>query len=133
MHGLWADTAALRLRQTLDMAAEKQRIFAHNLANVNTPHFKRQDVVFAEELERAGAGLPLTRTDKKHLARGQAEEAAYRVVTDKSTTMRPDGNNVDVDREMALLAMNQLHFNAAADVLNRRFGLLRYVITEGRG
>ncbi|NLM46515.1 MAG: flagellar basal body rod protein FlgB [Firmicutes bacterium] len=133
MNGLWADTAVLRLQQTLDMAAEKQRVYAHNLANVNTPRFKRQEVVFAEELKRAGAKLPLARTHKNHLSGRQPEEIAYRVVKDTSSTMRTDGNNVDVDREMALLAMNQLQFNAAADVLNRRFSLLRYVITEGRG
>ena len=133
MYGLWANTGVLRLQQTLDAAAEKQRVYAHNLANVNTPRFKRREVVFAEELRRAGAELPLARTNKKHLARKQAEEKAYRVVNDTSSTMRTDGNNVDVDREMVLLAMNQLHYNAAADVLSRRFGLLRYVITEGRG
>jgi flagellar basal-body rod protein FlgB len=46
--------------------------------------------------------------------------------------MRADGNNVDIDREMASLAANQLKYNAMAQLVNEKYGLLRYVIHEGR-
>jgi len=46
--------------------------------------------------------------------------------------MRTDGNNVDIDREMALMAANQLNYNAMTQVLNEKYSLLRYVIHEGR-
>jgi len=128
-------TPALQvLGRALDAAALRQRTIAQNIANVNTPGFKRYYVTFEDELRRAlrgGDGLPLYRTHPRHLPQG-ALYLEPRVHQERTTSMREDGNNVDVDREMVELVMNTLNYNLLVQQLNGRLGMLRYVINEGR-
>lgn len=122
------------LEKALDTATLRQRTIAHNIANVNTPGFKRYQVSFEDQLNQAlgfEPGLPLYRTNPYHLSLS-SPELVPRVSRDNSTTMRQDGNNVDIDREMVDLAQNSLNFNVAVQQLNTRLAMLRYVINEGR-
>lgn len=131
---LWTDKVSIILQKGLDAAGERQRVMANNIANVNTPHFKRKEVRFEEELRQALQGpprLPLALTHPRHLG-GKTIEVSHRVKTDSRSSMRADGNNVDIDREMALLAVNQLNHSALIQVLSGRQASLRYVIHEGR-
>ena len=122
------------LRKALEAAALRQRVIAHNLANANTPGFKRYYVTFEESLKRALRGeqeLRLYQTHSWHLP-GSGPEVEARVEQDRFTTMRQDGNNVDIEREMVELVMNSLNYNLAVQQLNGRLGMWRYVINEGR-
>lgn len=134
--GLWTDRVSLSLQKGLDAAAERNRAAAHNVANVNTPQFKRRTVSFEEELKQAllaPSRLPLAVTHPRHIGgQKRVNDVRHTVITDRSTAMRADGNNVDIDREMALMAENQLNYNAITQVLNERYSLLRYVIHDGR-
>jgi len=134
--GLWTDKAFQSLQKGLDAAAERQRVAAHNVANVNTPNFKRSEVVFAEGLRGAlvrGGGVSLAVTHPRHIgSQDELAQVRHSVRRDNSTTMRADGNNVDIDREMAAMASNQLKYNAMTQLVNEKYGLLRYVIHEGR-
>lgn len=126
----------LALEKALEAASLRQRALAHNIANVNTPGFKRSYVTFEEELRAAlnlEPGLPLTRTHPRHLPYPRSlAEVKPKMRRDLYTTMRQDGNNVDIDREMTELAMNSINYHAAVEQLNQRLGMLRYVISEGR-
>jgi len=118
------------LTAALDTAALRQRTIAHNIANLNTPGFKRYQVSFPQALQKA-QGLPLRRTDLRHLPAAAA--AGQPLVTrDESTGMRADGNNVDIDREMVELAQNGLDYQFAARQVSGRLAMLSYVINEGR-
>ncbi|MGI9951221.1 flagellar basal body rod protein FlgB [Moorellaceae bacterium AZ2] len=122
------------LSKALDAAALRQRTIAHNIANVNTPGFKRYYVTFEDELRRAlngEGGLPLYRTHPRHLPQ-DALSLEPRVEQERTTSMREDGNNVDVDREMVELVMNSINYNLMVQQLNGRLGMLRHVISEGR-
>ncbi|QGP92834.1 Flagellar basal body rod protein FlgB [Neomoorella glycerini] len=122
------------LEKALDTATLRQRVIAHNIANVNTPGFKRYEVSFEEKLSQAlglEPGLPLYRTNPYHLP-AAGSDLTPEVNQDNSTSMRQDGNNVDIDREMVDLAQNSLNFNFATQQLNGRLAMLRYVINEGR-
>lgn len=122
------------LTRALDAAALRQRTIAHNIANVNTPGFKRYYVTFEEELRRAlqvEGGLPLYRTHPRHLPQSTFS-VEPRVEQERTTSMRKDGNNVDIDREMVELAMNSINYNLAVQQLNGRLGIWRYIINEGR-
>lgn len=116
----------------LDWAAGRQRAIANNLANVDTPGYKREDVAFPEALREAQSSRALTLavTAPRHLAPAAQESLA--VIRDTSTTLRNDGNNVDIEVEAAELAKNALYYNA---LINRAAGYLaslRFVISEGR-
>lgn len=136
INGLWTDKVSLVLQKGLDAAGERQRIMAHNIANVNTPLYKRKEVRFEEELRQALLGssrLPLATTHPRHLgARPSLQDVSHEVKTDLQSSMRADGNNVDIEREMAMLAANQLNYNALVQLLSSRQASLRYVIHEGR-
>lgn len=122
------------LEKALDAATLRQRAIAHNIANINTPGFKRYEVSFEDKLRRAlglEAGLPLYRTHPYHFPPAPTD-ITPEVSPDNSTTMRQDGNNVDIEREMVNLAQNSLNFNFAVQQLNGRLAMLRYVINEGR-
>lgn len=96
----------------------------------------------------------LTATDPRHLSLGGApggpapgegasglerrggldgpDAITPKVASSGSTTMRRDGNNVDIDHEMTQLAETQLSFGAATQLLNIKFQQLRHAIWEGR-
>ncbi|MBX9626232.1 MAG: flagellar basal body protein [Gemmataceae bacterium] len=92
----------------LSGAALRHRVIAQNVANVNTPGYRRLAVTFGGELGRAG-GAPQV------------------VVADGPA--RVDGNTVDIDREMNDLTKNALLYQAAAQVASFRLAALRSSIT----
>lgn len=118
----------------LDTSSLRQRVHAHNLANLNTPGFKRSYVEFEEILKNAMTGTErsLAVTRENHIGGRAKGVPEPRVVRDASTSMRPDGNNVDVDKEMTMLAINQLYYSALSQQLSDKLAMIRYVINEGR-
>ncbi len=134
------DTAsATAMRQALERASLRQQVLSNNIANVNTPQFKRSDVAFGDQLQQAieqdtqkGAKrLALQKTNPRHLA-PEGRETGPRIVRDDAVTMRADGNNVDIDREMAEVAKNSIFYQANAQQLSRYYSTLKSVITGGR-
>ncbi|MDK2820365.1 MAG: flagellar basal-body rod protein FlgB [Clostridia bacterium] len=122
------------LEKAMDASALRQRTIAHNIANINTPRYKRYEVSFEDKLNRAletKSGLSLFRTNPYHLPRSNYY-LEPEVIRDNRSSMRNDGNNVDIDREMAELAQNSLNFNFSTQQLNTRLAMIRYVINDGR-
>lgn len=136
MSALFAGTTLMTLQKALDAYSLRHQTIAHNIANVNTPGFKRSYVTFEEELKQAlgqSKGISLRRTDARHFGHaGSLSEVRPTVQKDLSTSMRTDGNNVDIDLENAELAMNTIMYNAAATRLNQKLAQIRYVINGGR-
>ncbi|MFD2171364.1 flagellar basal body rod protein FlgB [Tumebacillus lipolyticus] len=124
------------LERSLDAASLRQKVISNNLANIDTPNFNRSDVSFEHTLQQVLAGTAMSgrRTDERHIAIGtnRISEVKPETVTDTSTTMRLDGNNVDIDVEMTNLAENQILYNALAQRINGKFATLKYAISEGK-
>jgi len=125
--------------QVLTMALQaqglRQRVIAHNVANLNTPGFKKSEVVFEEILKDAltSSSLSLARTYPRHLGSGRRlDSATPRVIQDRLTAARPDGNNVDLNEQMVQLAMNTFYYQVTAQAISNRLARLRYVISGGR-
>lgn len=114
------------LKKGLDASALRQRVTAHNVSNINTPGFKRSSVSFEENLSRA---LQQKDTLDRRVSVG---EVNAREIKDQRTSMRSDQNNVDIDIEMLTLSANQIKYNSMVQLLSDRYGMLRYVINEGR-
>ena len=96
----------------LDKAADaswmRQEAISNNIANVNTPGYKRQDVAFEDSLQEAISNSRYRSTDEK-VANLSKADLRIRSYTDSSGfSYRLDGNNVDIDTENAALARNQL-------------------------
>ncbi len=126
------------MEKGLDAASVRHSVIANNLANVDTPGYKRSEVVFEEELRKAIAGhnrITGLITNAKHILIGggvSLEELTPKVTIRRETSMRNDGNNVDIDREMAALAKNTLLYSALAQGLNGELQKIRSAIFEGR-
>ena len=135
--GLLWDPTDRDLATALDAAALRQQAIAHNLANAETPMYRRFDVVYEEALsrqqqERSRPKVPLLRTHPAHLAGPVRKPVEPVVVRDVTSTVRNDGNNVDIDREMAALAKNTLFYQTLTRLAGARFAALRTAISEGR-
>lgn len=115
----------------LDKAADaswmRQEAISNNIANVNTPGYKRQDVAFEDSLQEAISNSRYRSTDEK-VANLSKADLRIRSYTDSSGfSYRLDGNNVDIDTENAALARNQLKYNALVDGINHEFSMIKAV------
>lgn len=125
------------LPRAMTAANIRQEVIANNLANVNTPNFRKSGVQFEELLAREIYGeesdgkLKLARTHDKHLPFVPPEfRAEPTIYQDNSTVMRVDDNNVDVDIEMATLAKNQIYYNALVTELGGHVSRLKAAVTS---
>ena len=128
------------LKNAMDGAGTAHGAIANNIANVNTPEFKRTDVSFKAALaatESAPADdsdvLALTLTSDRHIPIGGAQSPQPFSVTttvDEKTQMRIDGSNVDVDQEMAKLSLNSAYAQTMGQLLQNQYSRLRQAIQE---
>lgn len=123
----------------LDAASLRHQVLSNNIANISTPGFKSSDVAFEEILAQAlgqGKNSALTgiRTNNKHLPIGipAADDVQPQLVQQSDTSLRNDGNNVDIDAEMARLAQNTIYYETMARQVGDEIAKLKYVISEGR-
>lgn len=114
------DNVHLALERALQGSGLRHTALAENLANVNTPGYRRRDVDFHSALQAAMPG------GKSALA-----ATSLQVTTDPAAPMRADGNSVDVDAEAAQLAQNGLEYQALTQVLKTRDDILRSAMGVG--
>jgi len=133
---LLSSPVIVSLEKALDAGALRQRVIADNIANVDTPYFKKSTVEF-ESLLKTALGrdsVKLNTTDPRHFgATPLLAELKPEVRVNETTSMRADGNNVDIDEEMTNLAANSIEYQATVRELSERLSLLSYVITGGKG
>ncbi len=132
------DPTARTLNTALDGLSLRQQVTGNNIANIDTPGFKSAEVDFETQLRRAMAqssALALATTNPAHLTAtgGLAGSIDGPVVsTSNNLSMRNDGNNVDIDREMARLAETSIMYDALAQQMSAKLALLKTIISEGR-
>ena len=108
------DTTQIALERSVQGAAMRNEALAANLANANTPGYRRVDVDFHSTLAQAmGDGDEAMR------------RAAFSPQADASVTTRADGSTVDVDAESAKLAANGLEHQTAVTLASSRLSILR--------
>ncbi len=122
-------------KKALDASWLRQQLIANNIANVNTPGYKRSDIDFESMLvDYLGAkNTDLTRTNSRHFNNNGLINGTLKPIIkkDRSTSYRLDGNNVNVDTEMAANASNQIKYNAMIKQINGQFVRLKTAIKGG--
>ena len=119
----------------LDFAAVKNRIISSNIANVETPGYKSFKAVMDEKLgnDRTRKSSELSRTHPAHISDSKDESSTKaKIVRDNSTSMRADGNNVDLERELAELSANAIYYTALSRFTSQNFSGIRRIISEGK-
>jgi len=111
----------------LDKAADaswtRNGVLANNIANADTPGYKRKDVQFETYLANAVAG-----TDNLDKTVGEIDLSTLESTTyteQAGLSYRADGNNVDVTTENVELAKNQLKYYILMNSINDEFSKLK--------
>ena len=128
------------LQGSLNGLGARQKAIGENIANADTPGFKRLEVAFEGNLRKAidakaaAAGdLPLKTESGRHFSLGPTADgplASVRKVMDE--TYRNDGNNVNIDLEMANLAETNIRYNTMATLTRNKFEGLKNILREVR-
>ena len=113
------------LKSAADASWTREEVLTNNIANVDTPNYKRQDVEFSS-LQRSGKNsASLT----QRVNNVNYNDLAIRTYTDNSTlSYRTDGNNVDLSTENVELASEQINYNALIDSMNNEFSRFKAVL-----
>lgn len=130
-------TNHLQLREkALDAAWLRNEVISQNIANVDTPGYKRSTVSFEEYLEGASQknGFKGNKTSSRHINIGNSNDnVKIRITKDnKNLSTRLDGNNVDIETEMASLAKNDIRYNALVQSISGSYERIKSVISEGK-
>ncbi|MFZ5987446.1 MAG: flagellar basal body rod protein FlgB [Bacillota bacterium] len=125
------------LEKSLDAALLRNEAISQNIANVDTPGYKRKTVAFEEYLSDAIGRNSIRgiRTDPRHIPVGKrdVDEIDLKISEDgRVFNMRLDGNNVDIDSEMAQMAKNTIKYDLLAQKISGSFNKIKSVISEGR-
>jgi len=141
-----ADIGGVSFGQTTDLlgnaisgAALEQKQIANNIANVNTPNFRRSTTNFRDELQ-ATLGIPppadelalATDSDRQFAINDGAPPTPFdpKPAVDESTQMRVDQSNVDIDQEAAKLSGNSGYEQEMTTLLQEQYKFLRMGIQE---
>lgn len=116
------------LDQAADAAWQRNEAISNNIANVDTPNYKRQEVDFESELKKAMGSGRIESNDTK-VARLSGKNIEPMTYTDYSDyEYRMDGNNVDIEQENVSLAKNQIKYEALINSISEEFSNLRSVM-----
>ena len=114
------------LTKSVDNTAYRHKLLVNNVANVNTPSYKRRDVADFQKVLREAEGKTSFRAstqNPRHIQFGSLsfEELRPRSIKLEQTSYRNDNSSVDVDLEMAEMSKNGLRYQAYTQKLNGYF------------
>jgi len=102
------------LEQYMSLLSARQKLVASNIANADTPGYRTKDIDFRAEFDRQiGGPSPST-------------------IEPKGLNVKPDGNNVDLDREARLLSENALRFSVASSFARSELSSVKTAIQEAK-
>ncbi len=119
------DKSATLLEKMLDVSSVKHKVIANNIANVNTPGYKKMEVSFADQLEKAVNESSMNKFDTFQPKIVISKE-------DASETVRNDGNNVDMDKEVSSLVKNTLTYSIYTQLLAKKYEVVKSAIEGSR-
>ena len=128
------DKTIQALASALNFRQMRQEIISANIANADTPGYKSKRIDFEAALARAldvDGNLSLKTADQGHFDVGSGGFTTLEpeIYEDPNGVVSEDGNTVDRDKEMALMAENKIMYDAAVQLLNKKLGLMKYAIS----
>ncbi len=106
----WATAMSLRLK--------RHGAIAGNIANADTPGYRPKQVAFEDALKDAVKTRSFDKLDR----------IEAKTITIDDGIARPDGNSVNLDKQMGTMSENTLIYTATAEFLSKKFKMLRAVI-----
>jgi len=129
------DTTMNLLQKVLDLRSKNQEIIGSNIANAETPGYSARSFTFENQLKSALADngpSPVT-TQPNHIPLGAVnlEQVTGMVSTNNDATEIGDKNSVSVDQEMLKLSQNEILYETAVTMFNKKLSLLKYAVNGG--
>ena len=122
------------MRKSLDLLSTRQNIISSNIGNLDTPGYTASEIDFQKQLREAlgsKSQLKLHATNDKHFGpKIKNINSLNPEPFEEEDAAKSNGNNVDVDKEMAKLAENQINYNATIQLMLKRGSTVRAAITE---
>ncbi len=122
------------MERSLNLRKQNHQYLASNIANAQTPGYSPSHLHFEQQLQEAisgQGGLQATHQDHFGLGAEGLQEVKGTLITEENSGIG-DKNGVHMQEEMALLAENQIKYEAAAKMLRGKFSLMQYVIQQGK-
>lgn len=124
------------LGKALDASWIRNEVTANNISNIDTPNFKSSHVEFESALKDAieGNNVGMKTTNIKHVNTDGKHISSIepKIEKDTNTTMRMDGNNVDMEAQQLDMVKNVIYYNSLVQKLHGEFSRLRTAINEGK-
>jgi flagellar basal-body rod protein FlgB len=114
------------LQDLLSWTSKRQQALGSNVANLDTPGYRAQDYSFEQEL---ASSIVMTSTSPKHIT--PIQESSNARLFEVETREKPNGNNVDIDRELTEITKNGVQYLTLVQYLNQKIRTLRSSITDG--
>ncbi len=116
------------LNKAADASWERNELISNNIANQDTPGYKRQDIDFESQLSQALKNQKYTSIDAK-VKNVELSRLKGRIYTDYGDfSYRVDGNNVDPEQEQVELASNQLKYQGLIQAMTKEFANIKSVL-----
>ncbi len=112
------------MERALDLNWIRQQLISNNIANVDTPNYKRMDIDFKSSLVKA--------LDEQSVTQSGTDAVKPEFVVSDDLTHNNDGNSVDIEKEMAEQAVNSLQYALLTRLVSDQLSMLKTAISEGR-
>ena len=124
--------------EVLNQRLKRNQVINTNISNQETPGFRAIGYDFERQVQsvyNANDTNNLQTSNKKHMINNTSladSKIRPRVYIQPQESIGEDGNTVDLDKEMASLAKNQILYQATIDTINKKIAILKYAISGGR-
>ena len=119
------------LKTALDVQLKRQELHAENIANVETPGYKKKYVAFEEYLQQSKMKLRMNTTDEKHLSSSPSVVQAKEITQD-NTSITNDENNVDIEMETTEMVKDALRYQVLSRLMSANIDRYNTVIRNAR-
>lgn len=120
------------LENALNYSSTRQKVIANNIANVDTPNYKAQDVSFKNVLQDSIDSIKTNRTDPRHFDLSDDSTDSNVTITQNNGSYNNNGNSVDIDNEMSNLASNQIFYESLIELEKGKLSSLLNVVKGGQ-
>jgi flagellar basal-body rod protein FlgB len=125
------------LAASLKFREMRNEIISSNIANAETPDYKAKRVDFEDALSRAldvDGQQTLHTTDENHynVGNGGFNNLQPEISEDPNGVVAENGNTVDMETEMARMAENKILYDATVQLINKKIGMMKYIINSER-
>lgn len=131
------DQTSKALAASLRFREMRQDVISSNIANQETPGYKAKRLDFEDALARAvnvDGNQDLDVSDPRHynVGNGGFNNLKPEISNDPNGVVSENGNTVDPETEMARMAENKMMYDATVQLLNKKLGMMKYVINTER-